>query len=326
LFQLLRDHYEGTPFDLTKGVLAGPWGNPWRQSLRLGNITKGNFQRATSLRRTSYSFLSQSRGWLPNYIGGLVWYSQHEPATSVYVPFYPAISDIPKTWSTGSLYRFSSDSAWWAFAAVAGWADRFYSLIKADIQAKQSQLEEEGTIGLKRVEDQALNLLIDAHQQNAARSDNDARLAVTSLLNDYTHRHSVHVVKEWWNLFSFLIASYRDGYYIPASQTHKDKIAPTLIPYPKEYLDLIGFTSLPDLTKVPTGSVSVTFQEAISSQTAKRPESPGVQLKEELLGVGYSGTCVVASIGFAFVGGMLATFLYREWPRWWNRKGYVEIP
>lgn len=30
MMSVLRDHYEGTPFDLTKGPAAGPWGTPDR--------------------------------------------------------------------------------------------------------------------------------------------------------------------------------------------------------------------------------------------------------------------------------------------------------
>ncbi|CAM9441809.1 unnamed protein product [Phaeothamnion confervicola] len=71
---VIRDHYEGTEFDLTKGPAAGPYGDPDRYdvapsadgSLTVKESTSGYFERSISLFRTSYAFVSQSRDWLPD--------------------------------------------------------------------------------------------------------------------------------------------------------------------------------------------------------------------------------------------------------------------
>ncbi|GAJ06329.1 unnamed protein product, partial [marine sediment metagenome] len=75
LFRINRDHMEGTQFDLTKGPAAGPFGTPERYGGGAGEKeVKGGWERAISLNRTSYSYVIQSRSWLPDPIGGLVWY------------------------------------------------------------------------------------------------------------------------------------------------------------------------------------------------------------------------------------------------------------
>ena len=49
--KIQADYYEGTPYDMTKGPAAGPWGNPIRYVNRGG---KGSFERSINVQRTYY--------------------------------------------------------------------------------------------------------------------------------------------------------------------------------------------------------------------------------------------------------------------------------
>lgn len=59
ILAVARDHYEGTPYSLTEGLAAGPYGDPNRWDVGAsGNMTarqamEGEFARAISLFRTS---------------------------------------------------------------------------------------------------------------------------------------------------------------------------------------------------------------------------------------------------------------------------------
>nr|MBP9560164.1 C69 family dipeptidase [Synergistaceae bacterium] len=75
-----RDNYEGTEFDLTVGLAAGPFGNPTRYEGNAesvadteGKLTSlvGEFERPLDIYRCVYSYVVQSRSWLPDTIGGL---------------------------------------------------------------------------------------------------------------------------------------------------------------------------------------------------------------------------------------------------------------
>ncbi|OQS00535.1 peptidase, partial [Thraustotheca clavata] len=94
---MMRDHYEGTQFDLTKGVDAGPFGNPNRNG---GNTYgfAGGWERAISLDRTIFSFVHQVRGDLPNAVGGITWFGLSAPHGTIYLPFSCAQEEIPASY------------------------------------------------------------------------------------------------------------------------------------------------------------------------------------------------------------------------------------
>lgn len=101
IIQMNRDHYEGTQFDLTKGLAAGPYGDPNRFDMAAVDnktyleILQGSYERSISLFRTSYSFVSQARPTKPDQLA-LLWFSQYAPSASSYAPFYVASNHVPK--------------------------------------------------------------------------------------------------------------------------------------------------------------------------------------------------------------------------------------
>lgn len=111
IMALFRDHLEGTRYDLTKGMAAGPFGNPHRwttpEELRPFGKKDKDWPRAISMFRCSYSFVSQSRSWLPDPLGGLLWFGQDSPDTTIYVPIYCGTSAVPKGWSEGYRHKFN---------------------------------------------------------------------------------------------------------------------------------------------------------------------------------------------------------------------------
>jgi len=164
---LYRDYYQGTEFDQSKGITAGPFGNPYRYPgpMDAGNDTgdpnaklKGAWERPLSIYRSGYSFVLQARSWLPDPIGGIVWFGPDEPMSTVLTPFYVGIESIPKSYYTGLSDKFNQKSAWWAFNFVANWAGLKYSYIIKDIKQKQQELESQAFKGVKLTDKKALAL------------------------------------------------------------------------------------------------------------------------------------------------------------------------
>jgi dipeptidase len=199
---LMRDHYENTPYDMTEGVDAGPYATPnrWRPITWEVDGATYSWERPISTQQTGFSFVSQSRSWLPDPVGGVYWYGLDDTFSSCYVPLYVGIDRLPASFTTGSIDRFSWDSAWWVFNFVANIANLKYSYMIADIQAVQRELEDRFFAMQPVVEQTALTL---------AATD-------PALLHEYLTQYSVgqadEVVRRWRELGESLLTTYNDGY------------------------------------------------------------------------------------------------------------------
>ena len=203
VFALMRDHYEGTDYDMTKGIDAGPYGTPnrWRPiTWTLDSLDFYAWERPISTQQTAFSFVSQSRSWLPDPIGGVLWYGLDDTYTTCYMPLYCGINQVPKSFTVGSVGRFSWESAWWVFNFVANFANLKYSYMIEDIQAVQKEIEETSL---------ALQPFVETTAVDLARRD--PRL-LTRYLTDYSVSHAELVVSRWRELGEHLITKYNDGY------------------------------------------------------------------------------------------------------------------
>ncbi|MHC4941749.1 MAG: dipeptidase [Planctomycetota bacterium] len=203
VFALMRDHYEGTDFDMTKGIDAGPYGTPnrWRPIIwEGGDGREYAWERPISTQQTGFTFVSQSRDWLPDAVGGLYWYGVDDTYTTCYVPLYCGINELPESFTKGSIAEFSWDSAWWVFNFVANFANLRYRDMAPEILAVQQDLE--GTF-------RALQPAVEKTACYLAEKDGDL---LTRYLTDYCTYHAELVVTRWRDLGEYLIRKYNDGY------------------------------------------------------------------------------------------------------------------
>jgi dipeptidase len=202
VFEIMRDHYEGTDFDMTKGIDAGPFGSPnrWRPMTWEIDGSEYSWERPISTQQTGFSYVSQSRADLPDGIGGVLWYGVDDTYTTCYVPLYCGIDDVPRSYAEGSLQKFSWDSAWWVFNFVANFANLKYLYMIQDIQRVQSELEG-GLLELQPIIEKAA---LELHEK-------DPELA-RRFLTDYSISHAERVVQRWRELGETLITKYNDGY------------------------------------------------------------------------------------------------------------------
>lgn len=220
VFDIMRDHYEGTPYDMTKGVDAGPYGTPnrWRPMTWSIDGVDYTWERPISTQQSGFTYVSQSRSHLPDPIGGVLWYGVDDTYFTCYVPLYCGITDVPPSYARGSLGRFSWDSAWWVFNFVANFANLKYSYMRDDIQKVQAELEG-NLIALQPVIEKTA---IELHKKDPA--------LVTTYLTDYSISHAERVVDRWRELAEFLITKYNDGYV--QDENHR----PQEEGYPEEWL------------------------------------------------------------------------------------------
>ncbi len=225
---LMRDHFEGTEMDMTQDIGAGPFVLPYRWRPMTWKVEKDAkeeyfFERATSTQQTAYSFVTQSRSWLPNPIGGLYWVGMDDTYSTVYAPMYCGIRRVPASYAkgTGTFDQFSWDSAFWVFNFVSNYAYSRYVDMIWDVQTVQRELEGKFFAVQPELESAALDLF--------KRSPELARDYLTA----YSVREGDAVVQRWKKLGEFLIWKYLDG-NVRDSQGNV-----THPPYPKEWYQRI---------------------------------------------------------------------------------------
>lgn len=198
---LMRDHYEGTAMDMTQDVGAGPFGCPYRWR-PMGFEVDGKkyvHERATSTQQTGFSFVAQCRNWLPNKVGGILWFGVDDTYSTCYCPMYCGITEIPECFreGNGDMLTYSETSAFWLFNRVTNFCYSRYKDMIPDLQKVQSNLE---TSFAKEVEK------FDAKVKNS--NDDEA---LVKMLNDFSNRSANKMMKEWNNLDRYLLVKYIDG-------------------------------------------------------------------------------------------------------------------
>ncbi len=225
VMELMRDHFEGSELDLNKDVGAGPYTLPYRYRPLTWEVEGKKYfnERSISTQQTGYSFVAQSRFWLPNPIGGLLWFGVDDTFSTVYVPIYSGIKEVPRAFAqgTGTFERFSWDSAFWVFNFVSNFAYGRYRDMIQDIQRAQRDLE--GTF-----------LAAQAEVEQAALKQ--YRLA-PELGRDYLTAYSAQktelTMTRWKALLTELLVKYLDGNL----RDEKGKV--THPGYPKEWYQQI---------------------------------------------------------------------------------------
>lgn len=199
---LMRDHFEGTEFDMREGVDAGPYGNPMRCRPLYWNYDgkKYAWERPISTQQTCFSIITRSTDELPDAVGGLVWFGWDDTYTTCYAPIYASISKLPESTTMGSINRFDMKSGWWTYNFVANYAYPRYEEMIPIIQSKQNSLESYFRSLQKPVERTAADLVT-----------SDLNAAV-QFLTDYSCMQVEKARSEWEDLANQLIVKFNDGY------------------------------------------------------------------------------------------------------------------
>jgi dipeptidase len=227
----MRDQYEGTEFDITKGFGAGIYGSKLRLTPLSFKIDGDEYyhERPIATQQTGFSFIAQMRNWLPPYVGGILWFGVDDAASSVYVPMYCGINSVPLCFSdkNGSLLEYSSTSAFWTFNWVSNYAYSKYSLMMPDIKKVQQQWETNFHTMIPSIDKTVTGL-----------PESNAREFLTS----FSNTQAENATAAWKKLGEYLLVKYLDGgIKIEANgrfiQNEKN-IPPSILRpgYPEEYL------------------------------------------------------------------------------------------
>lgn len=203
LFDAMRDHYEGTPMDMTVDVGAGGNGLPYRwrpMTFEVDGVEYTN-ERATATQQTGFWLVAQARNWLPAPIGGVLWFGVDDAATSCLTPIYCGVTAVPECFDehNGSMMEYSPTSAFWLFNRVTNFAYLRYNAIAPEIRSKVDEWENARIAELGEVDARAA----------AVYAKNPAKAA--AILTDYSVARAQEMFSEWEELDRHLLVKYIDG-------------------------------------------------------------------------------------------------------------------
>jgi len=204
VMDMMRDHFEGTKLDMTQDVGAGPFGLPYRWRGLTWKVDDEEYinERAISTQQTGFSFVTQSRGWLPDPIGGIIWFGVDDSYSTCYAPMYCGITEVPECFAVdnGDLLTYSETSAFWTFNYVSNLAYLRYNDMILDIQKVQAALENQFVAYIPMIDKAAEALL---NESGAAK----AREFITW----YSVNEANNMTKKWKELGHYLLVKYMDG-------------------------------------------------------------------------------------------------------------------
>jgi dipeptidase len=200
---MMRNYYQGTPMDMTKDLGAGPYGSTvrWRPMEWKVDSVSYIFERAISTQQTGFSFVAQSRSWLPDPVGGINWFGVDDTYYTVYSPMYCGMTRVPETFAVGNgdMMTFSDNAAFWVFNQVTNFAYTRTSLLIGDLQKKQSELEDGYMAETEKID------------KTAAEMYKKSPATAVKYLTDYSVKAGNNTVSQWKELYKFLFTKYVDG-------------------------------------------------------------------------------------------------------------------
>ena len=199
----MRDHYEGTDLDMTKDAGAGPYKAPYRWRPMYFTVDGKEYlnERAIATQQTAFVIVPQMRNWLPDAIGGILWFGVDDADMTVFNPVYCSSLQVPECYRVGNgdLYNFSWTSAFWIHNWVANMAYHKYNFMIQDIREVQEEIEGGYPITLPGIEKAALEMYADSPE------------GAINFLTWYSATNADQVTERWKKLGEYLLVKYIDG-------------------------------------------------------------------------------------------------------------------
>ena len=198
-----RDHFQGTELDKTQDPGAGPFGSPFRFNPLYWKYDGQPYfnERSIEVVQTGFSFIAQCRNWLPNPLGGIIWFGVDDTNSTVYTPFYCSITEVPIEYRVGNgdMLTYSDNAAFWVFNRLAHFKYLYYNRVIDDIQKVQNTLESVYQEQVSYADNEALNLYTQ-----------DPKQAIT-YLTDFSNQAGHNTVATWKELSNYLLVKYLDS-------------------------------------------------------------------------------------------------------------------
>ena len=204
LANVMRDHFEGTPMDMSEDVGAGCNSLPYRWRPMEFEVDGKTYvhERAIATQQTGYWILCQARSWLPSEVGGIIWFGVDDAATSALTPVYANVNAIPMPFAegNGSMTEYSATSAFWQFNKVTHFAYLFYDRVAPELRQEISDYEALCLKTVAETDAKALKLFKNGNRKKCIK-----------LLTETSSDLASHLMIRWKELEKEMLVKYIDG-------------------------------------------------------------------------------------------------------------------
>jgi len=220
--RVFKDYYQGTPYDMRRNItttnedgesVISPLANPFLpyDQLDIDDVSGGWYhvnddghirflgERTIARWYTMYGTITQSRDWLPDDVGGVVWLAQDNIASSVYIPVYCGATDLPESYKTpGRINGYTRESAWWAFNRLGTLAAQRWGDMHKDLDAVWNPMQKVFIDELEETDEKAKSI------KNTKKR--------REFLTNYVIEKGEKVVKKAWELGDYLWTKYDEKF------------------------------------------------------------------------------------------------------------------
>ena len=224
---VMRDHYEGTPMDMTQDIGAGGNALPYRwrpMDFEFNGKTYTN-ERAIATQQTGFWFVGQARCDYPDVVGGILWFGTDDAATSYLTPIYANTNEVPECFKegNGNMLSYSPTSSFWMNNRISNACYKMYNIMAPYVRERIDKFENEQMQKVRQIDNQALDLYtkaLDGAEKRGkkasgtydAMSDTGKSFAaVKRFLTKYSVNTAQDMFHDWCKLEETLLIKYIDG-------------------------------------------------------------------------------------------------------------------
>ena len=201
----MRDHFEGTPLDMTADMSAGPWSSPYRPLPMNWEVNGKKYfrERAIGTPQSGFTLVSQLRGWLPDDVGGIMYFNCDDANMIAYVPVYCGVKEVPEAFrrENNQSNVYSEKSAFWVNNVVANMIYPRYSVMIGDLRDAQKELED----------------FYAADQEQVLKDvENLTKREKAAYLTNKTAAYTKQMMERWDKLFRLIAVKHNDQIVKPS--------------------------------------------------------------------------------------------------------------
>jgi dipeptidase len=201
----MRDHFEGTPLDMTADMSAGPWSSPYRPLPMNWEVDGKKYfrERAIGTPQSGFTLVSHLRGWLPDDVGGVMYFNCDDANMIAYVPVYCGVQEVPEAFrrENNQSNVYSEKSAFWVNNVVANMIYPRYSVMIGDLRDAQQELED----------------FYAADQEQVLKDvENLTKGEKATYLTNKTNAYTKQMMERWDKLFRLIAVKHNDQIVKPS--------------------------------------------------------------------------------------------------------------